>query len=80
MPVTAVNNAGEKVPITLRDVRCVPSFCNSLLSVNALWESSSTECRFADIKAILSPPTPKGDRLVLPFIRSGGLFEWRVTT
>eukprot|EP00965_Chrysotila_dentata_P110892 3664782-Pleurochrysis_carterae.AAC.3 len=52
MPVTAINNAGREVPITLRDVRCVQSFRDSLLSVNALWESSSTECRISDVRAI----------------------------
>eukprot|EP00965_Chrysotila_dentata_P179955 5941481-Pleurochrysis_carterae.AAC.1 len=42
--------------------------------------SSGTECRFANIKAIRSPPTPLGTRLVLPFRRAGGLYEWRVVT
>eukprot|EP00965_Chrysotila_dentata_P138136 4569705-Pleurochrysis_carterae.AAC.1 len=28
----------------------------------------------------MSPPTPQGKRLVLPFKRSGGLYEWRVVT
>eukprot|EP00965_Chrysotila_dentata_P168903 5577326-Pleurochrysis_carterae.AAC.1 len=75
-----MNDAGQNVAITLRDVRCAPSFRYSLLSVSALWESSGTECRFANVKAILSPPTSQGKRIILTFTRTGGSYEWRVTT
>eukprot|EP00965_Chrysotila_dentata_P155869 5150447-Pleurochrysis_carterae.AAC.1 len=80
MPLSALDDKGVTVPVTLRDVRIVPSFSDSLLSVNAMWEASSTECRFADVRSILSPPMPKGGRLVLPFHRKGGLYLWRVAT
>eukprot|EP00965_Chrysotila_dentata_P051412 1704815-Pleurochrysis_carterae.AAC.1 len=80
MPLSALDDKGVTVPVTLCDVRIVPSFSDSLLSVNALWEASSTECRFADVKSILSPPTPQGGRLVLPFHRKGGLYVWRAAT
>eukprot|EP00965_Chrysotila_dentata_P190633 6174016-Pleurochrysis_carterae.AAC.1 len=79
-PLTALNDSGQDIAITVRDVRCAPSFSDSLLSVSALWESSGTECCFADVKAIISPPTPQGKRLVLPFKPAGGLYELRVTT
>eukprot|EP00965_Chrysotila_dentata_P099338 3284306-Pleurochrysis_carterae.AAC.1 len=58
--------------LTLRNVRCVPSFRDSLLSVNQLWESTSTECRFDSTLALLSPPCATGGRLSLPFARSAG--------
>eukprot|EP00965_Chrysotila_dentata_P167446 5529608-Pleurochrysis_carterae.AAC.1 len=80
MPLTALDDTGRTLAVTLRDGRCVPTFSDSLLSVAALWEFSGTECRFAIIKAILSPPTPLGTRLVVPFRRTGGLYEWRVVT
>eukprot|EP00965_Chrysotila_dentata_P154756 5113397-Pleurochrysis_carterae.AAC.1 len=57
LSLTALNDSGQDVAITLRDVRCAPSFSDLLLSVSALWESFGTECRFANVKAILSPPT-----------------------
>eukprot|EP00965_Chrysotila_dentata_P115572 3819488-Pleurochrysis_carterae.AAC.3 len=62
MPLSALDDKGVPVPVTLRDVRIVPSFSDSLLFVNALWEASSTrtECPFADVTSILSPPTPQG--------------------
>eukprot|EP00965_Chrysotila_dentata_P054119 1795927-Pleurochrysis_carterae.AAC.1 len=48
LPIVAVDKSGNEVNLTLKDVRCVPSFCDSLLSVNALWETSESECRFAN--------------------------------
>eukprot|EP00965_Chrysotila_dentata_P034029 1133100-Pleurochrysis_carterae.AAC.1 len=53
MPLSALDDKGITVPVTLRDVRIMPSFSDSLLSVNALWEASSTECRFADARSLL---------------------------
>eukprot|EP00965_Chrysotila_dentata_P000970 31300-Pleurochrysis_carterae.AAC.1 len=63
--------------MTLRNVRCVPTFRDSLLSVSQLWESSATECRFGSAQAMLLPPCKSGDRIILPFARSGGLYVWR---
>eukprot|EP00965_Chrysotila_dentata_P144586 4775759-Pleurochrysis_carterae.AAC.1 len=48
LPIVAVDKSGNDVSLTLKDVRCVPSFSDSLLSVNALWEASESECRFAN--------------------------------
>eukprot|EP00965_Chrysotila_dentata_P152498 5039640-Pleurochrysis_carterae.AAC.1 len=45
---------------------------DSLLSVNQLWESTSTEGRFGSTLALLSPPCATGGRLSLPFGRSAG--------
>eukprot|EP00965_Chrysotila_dentata_P257369 6212866-Pleurochrysis_carterae.AAC.2 len=69
---------GNMQQLTLRNVRCVPSFRDSLLSVNQLWASTSTECRFGSTLALLSPPCATGGRLLLPFGRSAGLYVWRV--
>eukprot|EP00965_Chrysotila_dentata_P164710 5438237-Pleurochrysis_carterae.AAC.1 len=62
----------------LRNVRCVPSFRDSLLSVSQLWEPTSTEWRFGGTRAMFSPPGPHGQRLSLPLGRAGGLYIWRV--
>eukprot|EP00965_Chrysotila_dentata_P167486 5530846-Pleurochrysis_carterae.AAC.1 len=48
LPVTAMNDSGNEVSV--KNVRCVPSFSDSLLSVSAPWESLCTECRFANVK------------------------------
>eukprot|EP00965_Chrysotila_dentata_P103030 3401107-Pleurochrysis_carterae.AAC.1 len=78
MPITASDKAGNDVHLTLKNVGCVPTFSDSLISVNALWEASQSECRFAKDNSIFTSPTAEGARLVLPFRRTGGLFEWRV--
>eukprot|EP00965_Chrysotila_dentata_P167694 5537738-Pleurochrysis_carterae.AAC.1 len=72
MPLEAVDSRGNVQRITLRNVRCVPSFRDSLLSVSQLWESTSTECCFGKTLTMLSPPCASGGRLSLPFGRSSG--------
>eukprot|EP00965_Chrysotila_dentata_P178300 5889015-Pleurochrysis_carterae.AAC.2 len=78
MPVDAVNSSGITLSLLLRDVRCVPTFSDSLLSVSQLWESSFIGCRFGGAQAMPSPPCIAGERLSLPFSRYGGLYVWRV--
>eukprot|EP00965_Chrysotila_dentata_P049632 1645479-Pleurochrysis_carterae.AAC.1 len=72
MPIDAVDSRGNVQRLTLRNVRCVPTFRDSLLSVSQLWESTSTECRFGGTRALCSPPGAHGQRLTLPFGRVGG--------
>eukprot|EP00965_Chrysotila_dentata_P087214 2879281-Pleurochrysis_carterae.AAC.1 len=72
MPIDAVDARGNIQRLILRNVRCVPTFRDSLLSVSQLWESTSTECRFGGTRAMFSPPGPHGQRLSLPFGRAGG--------
>eukprot|EP00965_Chrysotila_dentata_P181590 5994396-Pleurochrysis_carterae.AAC.1 len=78
MPIYAVDARGNIQRLILRNVRCVPTFRDSLLSVSQLWESTSTECRFGGTRAMFSPPGPHGQRPSLPFGRAGGLYVWRV--
>eukprot|EP00965_Chrysotila_dentata_P183207 6049632-Pleurochrysis_carterae.AAC.2 len=79
MPLDAVDARGNVQRLTLRNVRCVPSFRDSLLSVSQLWESASMECRFGSTLTMLSPPPATGGCLALPFGRSSGLYAvWRV--
>eukprot|EP00965_Chrysotila_dentata_P058178 1929196-Pleurochrysis_carterae.AAC.1 len=51
---------------------------DSLLSVGQLWTNERTDCRFGNIRALELPPDQDGNRISLPFIRRGGLFEWHV--
>eukprot|EP00965_Chrysotila_dentata_P152428 5037998-Pleurochrysis_carterae.AAC.1 len=62
MLVDALDTSGSSHCFTLRNVRCVPSFADSLLSVSQLWESSATECRFGGVQAMLTPPCDAGKR------------------
>lgn len=49
MPLAARDRKGHMRRIILRNVRCVPSFTDTLISVDQLWEDSSVEARFANI-------------------------------
>eukprot|EP00965_Chrysotila_dentata_P162155 5355216-Pleurochrysis_carterae.AAC.4 len=51
---------------------------DSLLSVGQLWTADSTDCHFANTRALKLPPDASGHRTLLPFIRRGGLLEWHV--
>eukprot|EP00965_Chrysotila_dentata_P238672 6202655-Pleurochrysis_carterae.AAC.1 len=56
MPIDAVDSRGNIQRLILRNVRCVPTFRDSLLSVSQLWESTSTECRFGGTRAMFLHP------------------------
>ena len=46
MPVIARSRSGRPVRFTIRNVRCVPSFKYTLLSVDQLWEESNIDSVF----------------------------------
>eukprot|EP00965_Chrysotila_dentata_P043060 1429854-Pleurochrysis_carterae.AAC.1 len=79
MPVTAKDVHGRLHSFLVTGVRCVPSMRDSLLSVGQLWQLNNTDCRFADVRALILAPDPTGNRTRLPIIRRGGLYEWHVT-
>eukprot|EP00965_Chrysotila_dentata_P178343 5890047-Pleurochrysis_carterae.AAC.1 len=78
MCVTALDDKGTKVELTLTGVRCVPTMSDSLLSVGQLWASAGIDCRFAGTCAMELAPDANGTRRRLPFMRRGGLYEWHV--
>ena len=64
--------------VTIRNVRCVPKFEGTLLSVDQWWQDSSVEARFGGHRNIIVPA--QGDRpsVSFPFKRDDGTFEWKV--
>ena len=59
---------------TLRNVRCVPTFSDSLLSVRQLWLEDGLDTRFGDACEFM-----RRDGMCFPFIpASKNLFLWRV--
>jgi hypothetical protein len=63
MPVVVCVDSGEKVKIVIRNVRCVPDFTYTLLSVTQLWEEQKIDARFADTKALVLPSSADGRRV-----------------
>ena len=78
LPLAARDRHGKLQRVTLRNVRCVPSFTDTLISVDQLWEDSGVEARFAGTCAICLPAQPGFSALDLPFKRRDGLFQWPV--
>ena len=78
LPLAARDRQGRLRRVTLRNVRCVPSFTDTLISVDQLWEDSGVEARFAATCAICLPALAGFNALDLPFKRRDGLFQWPV--
>eukprot|EP00965_Chrysotila_dentata_P147042 4854331-Pleurochrysis_carterae.AAC.1 len=76
MYVSALDEKGNRIELTLTGVRCVPTMSDSLLSVGQLWASAGIDCRFAEACVMELAPDANGRRCRLPFIRRGGLYEW----
>ena len=57
MPVLCRLNDGTIGQLTIRNVRCIPTFAYTLLSVAQLWEEQRIDARFGDTKALLLPST-----------------------
>lgn len=73
LPITVCNERGAAVNVTIKNVRCVPSFTDSLISIRQLWLESKVDVRFGDQCEFL---TSSGVRL--PFVPANkNLFIWR---
>ena len=55
LPVIVRDKQGATVRLTFTNVRCVPDFKFSLLSVKQLWNEQGIDARFCDINALVLP-------------------------
>ena len=55
MPALVRLSDGTVASLLVTNVRCVPSFRYTLLSVTQLWEEQHIDARFADIRALVMP-------------------------
>ena len=78
LPVVARNQNGKPFVYTVRRVRLVPSFTNTLLSVDQFWKEAKIEARFADVNALDCRHPSLSSPLRLPFVHRDGLFTWDV--
>ena len=73
LPVVARAEGGGLATFTIRDVRLVPEFGYTLLSVDQLWDTQRADARFADDRSLYlaaSPATggkPATPRVRVPF-------------
>ena len=65
MPVRAADKHGKATHFVIRNVRWVPDFSYTLLSVAQLWAEQGIDARFADVNALLLPKSAGG--IAIPF-------------
>jgi hypothetical protein len=70
MPVLALATDGAWYLITFRNVRCVPAFKYTLLSVSQMWAEQRIDARFADSRALVLPESAGGIRIAYAKDRS----------
>ena len=78
LPLLVRSRDGKLRRVILRNVRCVPTFTDTLVSVDQLWEDAGIEARFAGTCAICVPTQAGHCAMDLPFTRREGLFQWAV--
>ena len=78
LPALARDHLGTWRPILIKNVRCVPNFTDTLISVDQFWEDSHVDTVFNSVKCIQVPA--KGDlpALDLPFERRELLYKWAI--
>ena len=61
LPVAYINTTGERRRTIVRNVRCVPEFHCSMLSVGQLWDDSQVDAIFRDVKCLVLPDDASPD-------------------
>ena len=71
MPVVVKTKGGKLYRLLIRNVRCVPSFKYTLLSVIQLWKEQRIDSKFRDIMALVVEQT--SDEVLIPYDLDCGL-------
>ena len=74
-PVLTRGDDGSEYNVLIKNVRCAPSFKDSLISINQLWLESKVDVLFKDVCCLI---TPCGKRLPFEQPKGTGLYVWRV--
>ena len=67
---------GDEKLVDIRNVRCMPLFKDTLLSVEELWRLSRLDARFKDIRQVQLVTRDDAVEKRFPFARRNGLFIW----
>ena len=59
-------------------MRCVPSFTDTLISVDQFWEESKVNCEFNDVRCIHVPGSGVHEAMDLPFMRKDNPLRWPI--
>ena len=78
LPVLVRDRNGVWSRCLIRNVRCVPFFTDTLISVDQFWQDSKVDCVFNSVRCIHVPATGDAPTLDLPFRRHENLYRWAV--
>ena len=78
LPLVSLDEKGREHTVLLRDVRCVPSFTDTLISIEQLWSSSSIDVVFRNRRCLVQVDSSDKELVALPFKWYDGLYHWDV--
>ena len=78
LPIVARDRQGVWRKLLLRNVRCVPAFKETLVSVDQLWEDSRVDTVFNDVRCIVLPANGDGPDIDIPFARRENLYQFAI--
>ena len=78
LPIVARDTHGQLHHLLIKDVRHVPAFTDTLISVQQLWDQSQTDVRFRDIQQVQLPERDGYMSNAFAFKRDEGVYMWRV--
>ena len=79
LPIVCKDKAVKMHKVLVVNVRCVPSFTETLLSVDQIYQALGTEVKFARYNHVHVPKDSQGQpELLFEFERTHGLFRWAV--
>ena len=78
LPALARDHLGVWRRIVILNVRCVPTFGETLLSVDQFWQDSKVDTIFNSTRCIVVPSRGEEAPLDLPFVRKELLYKWAI--
>ena len=67
LPLITKDERGKEHTVLLRDVRCVPTFTDTLVSIEQLWSSSNIDVIFRNRKCLVQVADDATEIVALPF-------------
>ena len=78
LPLVALDRNGKEHTVLLRDVRCVPTFTETLISIEQLWSTSRIDVVFRDRNCLMQVDADGSELVALPFVWRDNLYHWDV--
>ena len=76
LPALTRDHLGVWRRIVIRNVRCVPTFSDTLISVDQFWQDSQVDTIFNSTRCLAVPGKGEEPPLDIPFERRENLYKW----